>query len=76
MTAHPSTRETGRSLATSSGVLSRRTAPAVLAGSLAVAVAFFAAVGFNWYGVGLLAFLLNACAIYVLSRRVVLRDID
>jgi phosphate transport system permease protein len=52
------------------GMLPRHAALAVFAGSTVVSSAFMAAVGWNWYGAAFLTFLLNAVAIYALSRRI------
>ncbi|MDQ1724082.1 MAG: phosphate transport system permease protein [Frankiaceae bacterium] len=70
MSLQPATREGWRNVPASRGVLSRSTAPAVLAGSLVAGAVVMSIVGFNWYGVALLAFALNLVGIYTLSRRV------
>jgi phosphate transport system permease protein len=70
MSLQPATREGWRNVPASRGVLSRSTAPAVLAGSLVAGAAVMSIVGFNWYGVALLTFALNLVGIYTLSRRV------
>jgi phosphate transport system permease protein len=52
------------------GVLPRWTPQIVLVASALVAVAIMSVLGFNLYGIGILAFLVNLVAIMVISRRV------
>jgi phosphate transport system permease protein len=52
------------------GVLPRWTPQIVLVASALVAVAIMSVLGFNLYGIGILAFLVNLVAITVISRRV------
>ena len=70
MSVHTPSRPRPALAATTTGVLPPRTAPALLLVSIVLAAGLMSAVGFSWYGLGLLTFALNAAGIYLLSRRV------